>query len=78
MRIKSGDKWLIAGFSEDVPDAFARKLFSLGLVPGAELTLVRVAPLGDPVEVRVHQSSYALRKSELQMLRLTPLGQENL
>jgi ferrous iron transport protein B len=34
----------------------------MGLTPGVELQVIRVAPLGDPVEVRVRGSSVSLRK----------------
>jgi len=70
MLIKPGSKWRIEGFRDDVSPTFSRKLFSLGFVPGALIEIVRFAPLGDPAEVRVRRTSYALRRSELAMLRL--------
>ncbi|RPD97831.1 iron transporter [Candidatus Pantoea deserta] len=70
MLIKPGSQWRIEGYRDDVSPVFSRKLFSLGLVPGALIEIVRLAPLGDPAEVRIRRTSYALRKSELAMLRL--------
>ncbi len=43
--------------------AFLR-LREMGLMPGTTLTLVRLAPLGDPIEVKVRGYSLTLRKSE--------------
>ena len=41
-----------------------RRMMDMGLVPGSEVKLVRVAPLGDPVEFEVKGYSLSLRKSE--------------
>ena len=63
MLIKPGTQWRITGFQSDLSRLFSRKLFSLGFVPGAVIDIVRFAPLGDPAEVRIRHTSYALRKS---------------
>jgi Fe2+ transport system protein FeoA len=42
----------------------AKRLMEMGIVPGAPVSVVRVAPLGDPVEVRVRGYHLALRRSE--------------
>jgi len=41
-----------------------RRMLDMGLVPGSEVKVVRVAPLGDPVEFEVKGYSLSLRKSE--------------
>ena len=38
----------------------------MGITPGAEVTLVKRAPLGDPVEVTVRGYQLTLRKTEAQ------------
>lgn len=43
-----------------------RRLFDMGITPGAEVTLVKRAPLGDPVEVTVRGYQLTLRKTEAQ------------
>lgn len=42
------------------------RLNEMGITRGAECTLVRVAPLGDPIEVKVRGYHLSLRKSEAQ------------
>ncbi|WP_221796830.1 FeoA family protein [Oceanobacter mangrovi] len=49
---------------------FRRKLLSLGVVPGAELTVCRVAPLGDPIQIQLKGRSVSLRKSEAAILQV--------
>ena len=36
----------------------------MGLIPGAELSIVKTAPLGDPVEISIHGYLLTLRLSE--------------
>ena len=36
----------------------------MGLIPGAELSLVKTAPLGDPIEIMIHGYSLTLRLSD--------------
>lgn len=44
--------------------ALRKRLLDMGLVPGAEISVVRVAPLGDPVEYMVKGYRLSLRRSE--------------
>ncbi|MBV8855654.1 MAG: ferrous iron transport protein A [Acidobacteria bacterium] len=46
--------------------AVARRLMEMGVVPGAPVRVVKSAPLGDPLEVRVRSYHLALRRSEAQ------------
>jgi ferrous iron transport protein A len=42
----------------------ARRLMELGLVPGTPVTVTRVAPLGDPLELRVRNYALSIRRTE--------------
>ena len=46
--------------------AVARRLMEMGVVPGAPVRVIKSAPLGDPLEVRVRNYHLALRRSEAQ------------
>ena len=41
-----------------------RRLFDMGVTPGADILLRKVAPLGDPVEVNLRGYELSLRKAE--------------
>ena len=41
-----------------------RRLFDMGVTPGAELTMRKKAPLGDPIEVTIRGYELTLRKIE--------------
>lgn len=44
--------------------AITRRLLEMGVIPGIELTVVRTAPFGDPLEIRVRGYSLAMRRNE--------------
>jgi ferrous iron transport protein A len=41
-----------------------RRLMDMGVLPGEQVEVQKVAPLGDPIEVRIRSYSLSLRKSE--------------
>jgi Mn-dependent DtxR family transcriptional regulator/Fe2+ transport system protein FeoA len=41
-----------------------RRMLDMGLVPGAQVIVLRAAPLGDPVEYRVEHSAVSMRRSD--------------
>jgi ferrous iron transport protein A len=51
--------------------AYRQQLLAMGLVPGVLFTLVRIAPLGDPVEINVRGFSLVLRQQEASVLKVT-------
>ncbi|MGV2829358.1 FeoA family protein [Myxosarcina sp. GI1(2024)] len=53
--------------------AYKRKLLAMGLTPGTEFTVTRVAPLGDPVEIKVRGFKLSLRKDEAAALVIEEL-----
>ena len=44
--------------------AIRRRLFDMGVTPGAELTMRKKAPLGDPIEITIRGYELTLRKAE--------------
>ena len=41
-----------------------QRLLEMGVIPGVSVEVVKVAPFGDPIEVRVRGYSLAMRRSE--------------
>lgn len=54
--------------------AYKQKLLAMGLTPGTEFTVTRVAPLGDPVEILVRGFKLSLRKEEAAALVVEELS----
>ena len=51
-----------------------RRLFDMGITPGAEIFLRKKAPLGDPIEVTVRGYELTLRKTEAQFVTMEVKG----
>jgi ferrous iron transport protein A len=49
-----------------------RRLMELGLIEGAELQVVRRAPLGDPLQIRVGDCELSVRCSEAGLVEVCP------
>ncbi len=68
-QFKAGDKAKIKSFNTcDV--SYKRQLMALGLTPGTIIDIIRIAPMGDPIQIQVRQSCLALRKHEAAILQL--------
>ena len=44
--------------------ALRQHFLDMGLIPGSELTLVKFAPMGDPMQFRIHDYELTLRKED--------------
>lgn len=49
---------------------YRRRLLMLGATPGAEFEVIRIAPLGDPVEIRVRGSMISVRRDEAAIMEV--------
>jgi ferrous iron transport protein A len=74
--LQVGDRARVAGFLETGGaggSSYRRKLLSMGLTPGAEISVTRVAPMGDPVEIRVRGFALSVRRDEAATLSVEKL-----
>ena len=51
-----------------------RRLFDMGVTPGAAVTLRKTAPLGDPIEVNIRGYELTLRKAEAAYITMEVKG----
>ena len=47
-----------------------RRIVDMGVVTGSEVTLIKVAPLGDPLEVKIKGYNLTLRKEEAEAIAI--------
>jgi ferrous iron transport protein A len=67
--LKPGDRARVRDLREGAP-AYRAKLLAMGLLPGTVVEVLRMAPLGDPVELRVRGYQLSLRRAEAEVLEL--------
>ena len=48
--------------------ALRQHFLDMGMIPGAEVTMIQLAPLGDPMELRIHGYELTLRLSEAEQI----------
>lgn len=52
--------------------ALRQHFLDMGLIPGAEVTVVKYAPMGDPMEVRIHGYELTLRLADAEHIGVKP------
>ncbi len=48
-------------------------LLDMGIIPGAEVKMIKLAPLGDPLEIRIHDYELTLRLDDAERIEIKPL-----
>lgn len=66
-----GSKGIVLGF--DVVSSQRIRLLEMGLTEGTEFQIVRLAPLGDPIDVKVRGYHLSLRRKEAEGIRVKML-----
>ena len=51
--------------------SITRRLMEMGVVPGAAVKVVKMAPFGDPIEIRVRGYSLAMRRTEADAIEVS-------
>lgn len=64
-----GDIGKICGFHKG-DRAYRQKLLVMGLTPNTQFEVIRRAPLGDPIEIRVRDFYLSLRQPETALLKI--------
>ena len=72
--IAVGETGTVLGFAKG-SNGYRQKLLAMGMLKGTDFLVIRVAPLGDPVEIRVRGYSLSLRRDEAAALRVQEVGQ---
>lgn len=70
MQFIPNSAWKITGFANEISPAYRQKLLSLGMLPGSSFSVVRVAPLGDPIHIETRRVSLVLRKKDLALVNI--------
>lgn len=58
------------GFIESVggKEDFRRRLIDMGITPGTKVSVIRLAPLGDPIQIGIRGYELTIRKSEAEKI----------
>ena len=53
--------------------ALRQHFLDMGMIPGAEITVVKFAPMGDPMELQIHGYELTLRLAEADQIEVEPI-----
>ena len=56
--------------------ALRQHLLDMGVIPGVEVTLVKFAPMGDPLELRLHGYELTLRLADAEKVQVKPVSEK--
>lgn len=56
--------------------ALRQHFLDMGVIPGAEVTLVKYAPMGDPMELRIHGYELTLRLADAEKIKIEPSAEK--
>ena len=69
--LRQGDSARVVDYQTEPPHA--EHLQSLGLVPGTIVSILRTAPLGDPIHLQLRDYELCLRREDLACIRVVAL-----
>lgn len=55
--------------------ALRQHILDMGLIPGVEVTLVKFAPMGDPMELRIHSYELTLRLADAEKIEIREISE---
>ena len=70
-KLKQGQTAVVQTVGGD--GALRQHFLDMGLIPGAEITLVKFAPMGDPIEFRIHGYELTLRVDDAKKIEIKPI-----
>lgn len=56
--------------------ALRQHFLDMGVIPGTEVTVVKLAPMGDPMELKIRGYELTIRVADAEKIEITPIGQE--
>ncbi|MDB3992501.1 ferrous iron transport protein A [Gammaproteobacteria bacterium] len=65
----SGDRCIVLEIAPE-PAELRSRLYALGVIPGSLLEILRFAPFGDPMQVKVGGSFISIRKAEAKIIQV--------
>ena len=57
--------------------ALRQHFLDMGVIPGAEVSVVKFAPMGDPMELLIHGYSLTLRVADAAKIEVTPMEESS-
>jgi Fe2+ transport system protein FeoA len=67
--LEPGESGVVVGWAGGAPSP---RLMEMGILEGTEIEVVRLAPLGDPIEIELRGYHLSIRRSEAEQIEIAP------
>lgn len=74
MTLKDGKTGMTLKVLQVGESALKQRLMSMGLIPGTKITVLRSAPLGDPIAIGIRSYNLALRREDAEQIEVEQIG----
>ena len=74
MTLKDGKTGMTLKIQQIGDSALKERLMTMGLTPGTKVTVLRSAPLGDPIAISVGSYNLALRRADAAKVEVQPIN----
>ena len=71
--LKCAERARVLAFTAGCDAVFRRKMMSMGVLPNSEVEVVRVAPLFDPIEIKVRTNRLVIRLADARNIQVERL-----
>ena len=74
MALKDGKPGMSLKILQIDESPLKQRLMSMGLIPGTKVTVLRSAPLGDPIAIGIRSYNLAMRKEDAALVSVEQIG----
>ena len=74
MTLKDGKPGMLLKILQIDESPLKQRLMSMGLIPGTKVTVLRSAPLGDPIAIGIRSYNLAMRKEDAALVSVEQIG----
>ena len=73
MTLKDGKTGMTLKILQISESPLKQRLMSMGMIPGTKVTVLRSAPMGDPIAIGIRSYNLALRRADAEKIEVTEI-----
>ena len=73
MTLQEGEPGMTVRIDSVGGSKLKNRLMTMGLIPGTRIEILRTAPLGDPIAIRLRSYNLAMRRDDAAKIRVTKI-----
>lgn len=74
MTLKDGETGMVVRIDSVGDSKLKNRLMTMGLIPGTRVEILRSAPMGDPIAIRLRSYNLAMRKDDAEKIQVTRIS----